>query len=398
MPSRAYNRNQTGKLVPTGSWILDIRTKTVGRIRKATQLYPGQRAAREQLEELRLMIKELDRQRDVTRLSIIKAGKVALLDALIDYKHGRLAFIEAHVNDPFAELYSRWIEESSGSPATRRTKSGALQRLVSFGFISPETPVRDLPDIMRRFRVRYQTEGKAISFNQTRGSVISFFKQFLGYDEESPLLRRLLAVPLIKVTHRRPHHPLSSLSELQVLMGRINAPKLGNGRGGPATDYRPWILFLAMTGLRPTEFFGGLWKRDPMTGHLRVIGKKTRNAERVIPSVMYLKPEVRSPHGLHQRLEAIIPAIPTRIRDFRRTAAIWFEQAGIPRGRVSHYLGHGAREMTALYQLKTPNQDELDGDRELLLKWMEAQRNQTAVKRKRVWATTADALVNELLC
>ena len=37
--------------------------------------------------------------------------------------------------------------------------------------------------------------------------------------------------------------------------------------------------------------------------------------------------------------------------DFRRTYANWLEAAGIPRTRRKLYLGHGASDVTALYEL-----------------------------------------------
>lgn len=85
------------------------------------------------------------------------------------------------------------------------------------------------------------------------------------------------------------------------------------------------------------------------TGHLRINGVKTANASRLVPHVVWLKPALRSPHGLHQRLDALDPPTAVRARDFRRTASIWFEEAGIPRSRLSYYLGHGTRDMTSFY-------------------------------------------------
>jgi len=395
MVTRAYNL-KNGRLIETGSFILDIRTKTVGRIRKATGIYPKQRSALEIYEDVRLMVKDLDRSRDLIRLSLIKNGKVPLLEALADYKRGRLHFIEANANDSFVKTYRMWVEQSTRAAATRRTRLAVIQRLTSFGFITEDTAIRDIPDVLRRFRARYDSAGKAVGFNQIRGCIISFFRKHLGYDDDSMILRQTTKVPLIRVTHRRDHHPLSSISELLQLLKSINAKKLGDGRGGPPTDYRPWLLFMALTGLRPTEFFAGLWERDVATGHLRVKGRKTANAERVIPHIVWLTPATRSPHGLHQRFETISPPTPVRARDLRRTASIWYEAAGIPRSRVSYYMGHGAREMTALYQKKKPTQEELDSDRELILAWITSQKSGHSLKRKRVWSASATQFVADL--
>jgi integrase len=39
-----------------------------------------------------------------------------------------------------------------------------------------------------------------------------------------------------------------------------------------------------------------------------------------------------------------------RIYDLRRSFAVWMEDAGIPRSRRKHYLGHSAGDVTGLYE------------------------------------------------
>jgi hypothetical protein len=147
MVTRAVNL-VNGKYVATGSIILDIRTKTVGRIRKATGISVSQRGAVDRVNDLKLMLKDLDSQRDLARLSLIKDGKVHLLDAFEDYKAGRLHFIEADANAPFAKTFTDWIDEASGSAATKRNRRGILNRLRSLGLVDPRwTPqIRPLID------------------------------------------------------------------------------------------------------------------------------------------------------------------------------------------------------------------------------------------------------------
>jgi integrase len=38
------------------------------------------------------------------------------------------------------------------------------------------------------------------------------------------------------------------------------------------------------------------------------------------------------------------------VYDLRRSFAVWMEDAGIPRSRRKHYLGHSAGDVTGLYE------------------------------------------------
>lgn len=380
-----------------GSYSVDIVTKTVGRISKASGVFPQQRNAVEMLKDIKLMVKDLDAHRDIERLSLIKAGKIRLLDALVDYQKGRLHFIEANINDPFKKLFTQWVEQGGLSPSTKRNRLGLVKRLESLKMIDATTPVRDIPDVVRRLRAKYQGEAKAEMFNLTRTHILVFLRHHLGYDEESHVFRRVVQVPRIKPTTKRAHHPLRTVHDLFDLINRINSTRGPNEDPKNPTDYRAWLLFLVMTGIRPTEFNRGLWERDKETGHLRIKGVKTANASRIVPHVTWLKPAERSPHGLHQRLEALDPPTSVRARDFRRTASIWFEEAGIPRSRLSYYMGHGTRDMTSLYQSRQPSKAELDADQTKLVDWLFAQKKVPRVKGKRVWSKRAEDFVRELL-
>lgn len=396
MVTRALNF-VNGTYVPTGSLMIDIRTKTVGRIKKASGIGVSQRGSVDRLRELKMMIKDLDSQRDLVRLGLIKDGRVSLLDAFEDYKKGRLHFIEADANTPLIGEYTKWIEKSSASAMTKRNRHGILRRLQTLDIVDSRTLIRDLPDVVRRLRAWYQGEGKAEMFNQARTNILVFCRHHLGYDDDSIIMKRVTQIGRIKLKSKRPHHPFTTLHDLLELMARINSKRGGNDDPKNPTDYRPWLFFLAVTGLRPTEFFGGKWERDSVTSHLRVHGVKTANASRLIPHVTWLTPQSRSPHGIHQRLEALDPPTPVRVRDLRRTASLWFEASGIPRSRLTYYLGHATRDVTSLYQQRIPSKQELDEDAAKITKWLDEQLALPKGKNKRVWSLRAEKFVDQLL-
>jgi hypothetical protein len=392
MPIRA-KKKINGKWQPSGSYLVDVVTKTVGRIVKATGIFPTTKNAREKLEQVKLMLKDLDINRDEQRLTQIKLGKVKLLDALAAYQSGRVSAIEAYAGDTLLPSMLKWLQTYTSSPYTLDQYTEFIKRLQRLSLITPSTRVRELPDVMRALKAKMNREGKAVYFRAMRQMFISYAKTGLGYDADSTILKELKKISLIPVRSRREHHPFAHFYELIELGRRINS----SGRWGNRTvDYRSWVFFMTLTGIRPTEFERGAWERDAKTGHIRIKGTKTVNANRVVPNIIWLSADSRRLANLQMRLINLDPPTPIRCRDFRRSAALFYEAAGIPRSRYSYYLGHGHRDITGIYERHTPTVAQLDADRAKLLKWIDEQRHNKPIKQARVWSPTAKAFLEEL--
>ena len=376
-----------------GSFLIDVRTKSVGRIAKASGVFPDMRNATELIEQIKLMLRELDTNRDIPRLTQIRLGKVHLLDALAAWKAGRLHFAESYAGDLLLPSLEQWLTEASISPITVRQYRNYIRRLQKLGHLTPGHRVRDLPEVLRAARIPLARDHKGVYFGNIRQMAMSYLVNHLGYDDESHVLRDVRRVPPIRIKARREHHPLRGVADLVELGSRINT----SGRwGNREVDYKSWIYFMAITGMRPTEFERGLWERDETTGHLRILGTKTRNAIRVIPLITWLEPDKRPLGSLQMRLVHLTPATTVRCRDFRRTAAVWYEQAGVPRSRYAYYLGHGPRDMTALYERRIPTKAELDTDRDTMLRWIDRQRSARPAAHAPVEAPAAHAFIQAL--
>ena len=392
MPTRA-KKKVNGKWQPAGSYLVDIVTKTVGRIVKASGVFPYTKNSADTYDQIKVMLKDLDTQRDEVRLTQIKFGKVRLLDALGAYRAGRIYAAEAYAGDKLLPAMVKWLKTYSASTYTTTTFTHYVNRLLRLGLLTPATEVRQLPDIARNLRTKFNREAKAVYFRAIRQMLISFLKDGLGYDNDSFLLKEVKKVPLVPVRSRREHNPLGNLAELIELAGRVNSSGRWGNRG---VDYASWIVFMALTGLRPTEFERGAWERDAKTGHVRIKGTKTINANRVVPNVVWLKAEPRRLANLQMRLINLDPPTAVRCRDFRRTAALFYEAAGVPRYRYSYYLGHGARDITGLYEKRTPTQADLDMDCEKFRAWMLDQRTNKPQTRPRTWSPTAQRFMKDL--
>jgi integrase len=371
LPRLRAKRLVDGEWKPVGSFIIDVRTKAVGRIAKASGVFPDTRNGTELIQQIKMMLRELDTNRDVSKLTQIKQGKVHLLDALAAWKAGRLNFAESYAGDALLPSLHKWLDVAPVSAITIKQYRNYIARLERMGMIAASTKVRDCADVLRAMRTVMAKEHKAVYFGNIRQMFMSYLVNHLGYDAESHVLRDVKRILPLKVKKRREHHPLRGPRELIELGARINT---GGRWGNREVDYKSWIYFMALTGMRPTEFERGLWERDTATGHLRIRGTKTRNAVRVIPLIMWLEPAKRTLGNLQMRLVNIRPPTVVRTRDFRRTSAVWYEQAGVPRSRYSYYLGHGPKDMTALYESRTPSKEELDADRTALLAWLDEQK------------------------
>jgi len=104
---------------------------------------------------------------------------------------------------------------------------------------------------------------------------------------------------------------------------------------------------MSLTGMRPNEMWGE-WEIDHYA--VRIHGTKTKGADRVVPlvSVLLFHPQV-SYVVFRKALRTASDGQMTPY-DLRRTYANWLEAAGIPRTRRRLYLGHGASDVTDLYE------------------------------------------------
>lgn len=300
----------------------------VGRIKKRSGTYTP--AVKRKLERM------LDGLYDEGRLDIlrlIRDGKLTLLEVHHAYQRkalGQLPTGETVV--PLTRAMQRWIDGlrvpadySAGHVASLRTS------LAYFTKANKRATLADLPRVLEKLR---DTLGKEHprSFNLARAAAMAFVRQTLKRNH--PLWLAVAAVEPRKVGTTVQRRPLTP-------------DEMRHWFPSPETDPLDAIAWgMATTGMHRSEYWGA-WHVE--SDCVRIDGTKRKGRKRRVPLVHV--PAVPAWHHprtfedkLRERTTLFTPY------DLRRTYANWMEAAGIPRTRRRMYLGHGAKDVTDLYE------------------------------------------------
>lgn len=327
-----------------GSFILDRRFRHVGRIKRAsgTAHLPTFRRIDEMLSGL------FERG----RLDLLKSIQDGTLTPLQVYDAYRLNELEKlptlAAMAPLKETMQKWIDGYDCSDKHRISLNQSLRYFVN---LKPKATVGDLPALLTVLRGKMQ--GKANrTFNVTRSAAQAFVRSTLK--KNHPLWLEITSIEVLKVKVSVKRHPLTptelnELTEKMPLRHSIQAREM------------------AHTGMGPAEYWGE-WKVAAIG--TRIFGTKRKGRDRTVPTLIPL----RGPTTEYQAFrKAIAKASDNRVTpyDLRRSYANWLESAGIPRTRRKLYLGHGAGDVTDLYE-RHEVEAFLREDREKLLRFVGA--------------------------
>lgn len=305
---------------------IDLRFPGVGRINRASGTTDPK-----VLRKIKRMLAEL---KDDGRLDILRAirdGHVTCLEVYDAWR--RRALHELPVGDTMPLLSAAMLAWITG--AKREYSTNHLVNLETarryFEVEDPKARVADLPRILDRLR---ETLGAKYprSFNLARGSATSFIRHTLK--RSHPIYLACAAVEPRKVKKRPP--PAVMTPELM----RERFPN-------PATDKVDAIAWsMVTTGMGSKEYWGR-WHSLPDRVHID--GTKRAGRVRDVPFIQ--APAVprlsrdRFTRVFRERLQGVITPY-----DLRRTYSKWLELARIPRSRRRLYMGHGAKDITDLYE------------------------------------------------
>lgn len=382
--------DRSGKLRNVGAAVIDMRIKDVPefagmnlRISKTSGVHRGQRNGETIVAEMKLMIKELIRDRNATALRKIQDGTLTLPSAYKRWREGRI-----HLAEEFADrrVVKEWLDYLKEAPLAEKTKANrraVVAALKAKELLTDQTVVNDLPAVVKKIHRHYAATKQAPAFNTIMIELGAFLTKGLGMERNSQFVNDVLRVPRLKQETRRDPHPFHTPRECAEFCARLLRRPTPHSQ-----HYVESVLFMCMHGLRPDEFSGRRFLIDPETEHLRVRGTKNPNAKRLVPLTLALPDfepfRVDTLNRMFTRMKS-----PVRCRDFRRTFSIWCLQAGIPENRIRAYMGHAGQNVTQGYQRTVPRQAMLDADRDLLRAWYLKEMDRAPKPRERVLPPSA---------
>jgi len=308
--------------------IIDRKFRGVGRIKRATgTTNPA---------VYRKLSRMLTALADEGRIDILRAIRDDDLELMVVHEaYQRSALDQLPLGDTLqllADSMETWIDKLRIPHDCSEKHQVSLE--MSRKYFEREWPkatVAELPRLLDRLRDTLGSKHPR-SFNLARSAALAFVRDTLKRNH--PLWLAIAAVEPRKVPRTTKRSPLSP----DAMRGFFP---------DPATDQLDAIAWgMVATGMGTKEYFGAWSVRSD---RVHIAGTKREGRVRDVPLVML--PAVPRMHRrtfenkLRDRTNRAITPY-----DLRRTFANWLESAGIPRTRRRMYLGHGARDVTDLYE------------------------------------------------
>src|SRR5262249_433762 len=143
---RRWKRNRkTGRLEPAGSFVIDMRipkallTQFAGlkpRIMKSTEVFPATKNAVTIVHEMKLMVKELIRDRNAKTLKKLQKEQYSVATLYSKWKTGRLHLAEPHENKPLVKTWKEYLDRAVLSERTKTNRLAVISALLRKGLIA----------------------------------------------------------------------------------------------------------------------------------------------------------------------------------------------------------------------------------------------------------------------
>jgi hypothetical protein len=317
-----------------GTYRLDRQFRGVGRLLRASGTTDPKL-----FKLLDAMLVTLYKNGRIDILQAIAGGSLTPMEVWSRYRNSeldRLPTVETMV--PLDPSVYGWVKDYDCSEDHRAGLLYSFRALLKLA--KKGATVADLPALLRA----YKREAKATPrmFNRTRSAVQAYLHDTVG--SSHPAWRAVSEVKPLKVA-RGEGRPLT-VARARELVGAM-----GSERGAE-------LWSVVTTGRGAMEYWGR-WKELPDRVH--IAGTKREGRIRDVPRIgRVVKPAVLYPAwrkalllaATGERDPKVAAKHPDAVRmyDLRRTYATWMEAAGIPRTRRKLYMGHGAGDVTDLYE------------------------------------------------
>jgi hypothetical protein len=307
----------------TETLIIDRVFPGVGRIKRACgTTKPGLRDA------MSAVLAEFYNAGRLDVLRAIKTGRLSIMEVYDARKALHTLPLDKTAERAVAAMVA-WRQGLGLSYEHRKSVQSSINRVERH---KKTAQVTELPIVLEQLR---ESLGRAHprSFNLFRSHVLSFLRDTLK--RSHGLWIAASAVEPVKTTRgAKKCHPVTP-AELWAWFPNPDADPV---------DAMTWSM--AATGMGPNEYWGK-WRVEADRVHID--GTKRLGRVRDVPLVRSPVPPTLSRrwwevHFRQRTKRAMVPY------DLRRSYAGWMEDAEIPRSRRKRYMGHGASDVTDLYE------------------------------------------------
>jgi hypothetical protein len=373
-PHRNSRKTKSGERVASGSLVIDVRIRHVGRVHRATGIH------RENTFALfKAAVKEMGGHHSGREwIRMFQRGDIDGVELFAAYNDGRWRELpKPELEQPLVKALEEWQKATKGQVAaeTHRVRAHLVTKVREYA--PAAATVNDLPAVLRAMRGGM---GKAAaSFNLLRNYVRAFVRDTIG--KRNPVYEAIkfdvlpIPIPGHAKQKEKKRHPLTP-AQVQLLASKFSTVAAG---GGKQEGHGYVAIMMALTGTHPEEFWGE-WEQAPTYVHVH--GTKREPRDRKIPKLF---PTPLWPHPVLKRSTITVKSFGRAFRaaakeakltcsplDMRRSFANWLEAAGIERTRRRMYMGHGGRDVTDLYETQELLQH-LAKDGEKLRTWIKQQ-------------------------
>lgn len=310
-----------------GTFLIDRRFRHIGRIKRAS----GTTHA----PTFRRMDEMLDGLWERGRLDLLRAvrdGQLAPLQLWNAYRVGELERLpRPEALRPLDAAWRTWRESLDvPTDCSAKHKESLETSRRYLAKLRPNATIDELPQLVEQLRTTLGKKHRR-SFNLLRSAALAFARDTLK--KSHPVWLAVAAVEPVKVPKTTRRRPLT-VAELRALFPHRETDPI---------DAIAWGM--ATSGMGASEYWGS-WAVQPDRIHIE--GTKREGRVRDVPLVLALATPAMHRRTFEDKLRERTSKITPY--DLRRTYANWLEAAGIPRTRRRLYMGHGARDVTDLYE------------------------------------------------
>ena len=156
-----------------GSWVIDKRYKSIGRIRRASGA-----KTKKTFDAILKMLEILHEQGKHTVLREIQAGIVSPIEAFGYWREDKLEYLPStETLKKLSPTFDEWVETYDVVPISRRNYKSAVKTFVAR---VGNVPIQELPKAIKKYKKHCLERNTPRAFSSLRTPILSFLRDTFG--------------------------------------------------------------------------------------------------------------------------------------------------------------------------------------------------------------------------